>query len=220
MILCASLFLISGISAPKMINFASTPLVITNIGKEAKYVAKTDDKKVTQIKEETQNFINVPVANIEKKQEQSQEVVTQTNDNSDQQKQIGALQGNAGRLSLPSVGFEMPLYNGDASSWANIVDAESSALYTNYLGKMMIADHAHQGFSAMKNSQIGSIGYIINGNNITTIRCKSMYQGINTGYGVTINGIYADEMTDGSLFMYTCNDETGISVTVTFWEYV
>lgn len=131
---------------------------------------------------------------------------------------LGA-QGNAGRLVLPSVGYEMPLYTGAESAWTGIVDAYNSALYTNYMGKIMIADHAYQGFYSMVSSPIGSIGYIVQGDKIITIRCVSMYQATNTGNGIMVGNKYADEMNDGSIFMYTCNDETGVNVTVSFWTY-
>ena len=132
---------------------------------------------------------------------------------------IDGIQGNKGRLSLPSVGFSMPLYDNGPESWKTIVDNDNSALYTTYLNKGMIADHSYQGFNAMKNCDTGTIGYIIVGDTIYTIECASKYIGYNNGYRIEINGNYADQMGDGSLYMYTCND-TNRNVTVTFWNII
>ena len=135
---------------------------------------------------------------------------------------LGGQQGSVGRLSIPEVGYAMPLYDTASSgNYQAVVDAPNSALYTNYLGKMMIADHAAQGFSAMKSCYPGMRAYIIQGDTIHTLVCNSYYSdGHNVGDGILINGTYADEMNDGSLFMYTCNDASGYSVTLTFWSYI
>ena len=96
-----------------------------------------------------------------------------------------------------------------------IVDAPNSAVLMNYMGRQIIADHAYQGFSVLRSCYPGTTGYLC-GNTIT---CVSTYQGTNTGYGILLDdGRYADEVYDGAYIMYTCNDATGVSVTVTFWN--
>lgn len=201
--LSAIVLLLSGISAEDYIKLQTSPIVITNMGNSA-YI----EEKNIIIEEKPVINESTPIAN-----NKEEPVITQN-------PLLEGMQGNVGRIILPSVGYEMPLYNGSEASWSSIVDANNSALYTNYLGKMMVADHAYQGFSAMKQSPIGSIGYIVQGNQIITIRCVSIYQATNTGNGIMVGSTYADEMSDGSIFMYTCNDSTGVSVTVSFWVYV
>ena len=96
-----------------------------------------------------------------------------------------------------------------------IVDAENSAVLMNYLGRQMIADHAHQGFSVIRSCASGSVGSLCG----RTIVCISSYQGTNTGYGIRLDdGRWADKVYDGTYIMYTCNDAEGTSVTVTFWN--
>ena len=90
-----------------------------------------------------------------------------------------------------------------------------SAVLMNYLGRQMIADHAHQGFSVIRSCGAGSVGTFCG----RTIVCASSYQGTNTGYGIMLDdGRWADEVYDGTYIMYTCNDASGVSVTVTFWN--
>ena len=129
-------------------------------------------------------------------------------------------EGTAGLLTIPSVGVSVPLYSTtNCKDYQKVVDAENSALYTTFMGKKMIADHAHQGFSKMKNSKVGTVAYIQKGNTKQTLVCTAKYtNGVNKGNGIMIGNTYADQMKDGDLFMYTCNDSEGISVTVTFWK--
>lgn len=130
-------------------------------------------------------------------------------------------QGNAGRLSIPSVNFEVPLYSTkNPNEYQKIVDDEDSALYTSFLGKKMIADHAHQGFRNMRNVAVGAKAYITVGNEVKELVCTAKYtNAVNNRNGISINGKDATTMNDGSLYMYTCNDSTGKSVTVTFWNF-
>lgn len=92
-----------------------------------------------------------------------------------------------------------------------IVDAKNSAVLMNYLGRSMIADHASQGFGAICYE---SNGYIYG----TPITCIARLHGTNTGDGIMLDdGQYADEVYNGSYILYTCNDSSGVDVTVTFW---
>lgn len=208
-ILGALIFTLTGMNTNDAIKLESTPVVISNVGQKVT-ANKADEEKIIEValeKQEPMVIQNETIAVVEEIKEEPKNPLL-----------IG-MQGNAGRIILPAVGYEMPLYNGAESSWAGIVDANNSALYTNYMGKMMVADHAYQGFNAMKNSPIGSIGYIVQNDQIIVIRCVSIYDAINTGNGIIVGDRYADEMNDGSIFMYTCNDSTGVSVTVSFWVY-
>lgn len=114
-------------------------------------------------------------------------------------------------------GYSARVYQGGYTNAVNqpIVDAPNSAVLMNYLGRQMIADHAHQGFSVIRSCGPGSTGSFCG----RTIVCASSYQGTNTGNGIMLaDGRWADEVYDGTYIMYTCNDASGVSVTVTFWN--
>ncbi|MGM9941853.1 MAG: N-acetylmuramoyl-L-alanine amidase family protein [Bulleidia sp.] len=114
-------------------------------------------------------------------------------------------------------GYSARVFAGGVNNAVNqpIVDAPNSAVLMNYLGRQMIADHAHQGFSVLRSCGVGSVGSFCG----STIVCASSYQGVNTGNGIKLNdGRWADEVYDGTYIMYTCNDAGGTSVTVTFWN--
>lgn len=130
-------------------------------------------------------------------------------------------EGTAGLLTIPSVGVTVPLYKSNNSNeYQTIVDAENSALFTTFMGKKMIADHAHQGFKKMRNATKGTVAYIQQGSTRRNLVCTAKYtNGVNMGNGIKIGNQYADQMKDGDLFMYTCNDSEGVSVTVTFWNF-
>lgn len=123
--------------------------------------------------------------------------------------------GALGTISIG--GYSARVYQGGADNSVNqpIVDAPNSAVLMNYMGRQMIADHAYQGFSVLRSCGAGSVGSFCG----RTIVCASTYQGTNTGYGILLDdGRYADEVYDGTYIMYTCNDASGVSVTVTFWN--
>lgn len=131
--------------------------------------------------------------------------------------------GNAGRISIPRVGYSMPLYSeANSTKWQKVVDAKDSALFVEnyfYSKKSMIADHAAQGLKVQKNCKKGDVMYITKNGKVTKYTMTTIYKNaVNNGYGIVVNGKYADQMKDGDLFMYCCNDSTGKSVTVTFWK--
>ena len=123
-----------------------------------------------------------------------------------------------GALGTLSIGwYSARVFQGGADNSVNqpIVDAPNSAALMNYLGRNMIADHAYQGFSVLQSCGAGSTGTFCG----RTIVCASTYQGTNTGYGIQLaDGRWADEVYDGNYIMYTCNDASGVSVTVTYWN--
>lgn len=123
-----------------------------------------------------------------------------------------------GALGTLTIGwYSARVFQGGADNSVNqpIVDAPNSAVLMNYLGRNMIADHAYQGFSVLQSCGAGSTGTFCG----RTIVCASTYQGTNTGYGIQLaDGRWADEVYDGNYIMYTCNDASGVSVTVTFWN--
>ena len=126
-----------------------------------------------------------------------------------------------GSINIARVGYSMPLYTGKQSQYQEIVDNENSALYVNsfFGGNGMIADHAAQGLKKQKSCVKGdTMTLTVNGKTTKYVMTSIYTNGQNVGNGIKIGNKYADEMTDGSLFIYCCNDSTGKSVTVTFWK--
>ena len=131
-------------------------------------------------------------------------------------------EGNAGKVEIyrgTKLVYAMSLANGKNSQWQKIVDNKTTALFTNFMGKDMLADHASQGLKAMKDCKAGDRLVITKNGKKTTYKMTTKYtNGKNTGAGILIGKKYADEMKDGNLFAYCCNDSKGVSVTVTFWK--
>lgn len=127
-----------------------------------------------------------------------------------------------GRISIHRVGYSMYIQTGKSTDWQKIVDNEETALLVeNFLGKQMVADHASQGLKLMKNCKPGDkMTITLNGKTTNYIMTTIYKNAFNNGGGILVNGKYADEMNDGELFMYCCNDSSGKSVTVTFWRKV
>ena len=138
-----------------------------------------------------------------------------------------ARRGNIGRLTIPSVGvnvalFETSVYNINHSQV--IVDAADSAAYLSdtmtHYGFVMIGDHVHQGFSAIKNTSIGTVAYIDRGEYRESYVCTEKFIGYN-GYGgrtgmFDTNGNDVAGRNPGGLCMYTCNSDG--TITITFWQ--
>ena len=131
-------------------------------------------------------------------------------------------EGNAGKVQIyrgSKVVYEMSLATGKNSQWQSIVDGKSTALFANFMGKDMIADHAADGLKAMKECVKGDKLVITKNGKTTTYKMTTKYtNATNTGSGIKVGNQYADEMNDGDLFAYCCNDSKGVSVTVTFWK--
>ena len=129
-------------------------------------------------------------------------------------------EGNAGIAQIPSINYSVPLYSGaNSQSWQSIVDKEDSALLVPFMGKLMFADHASQGLKAVGSCKAGDVMYITKNGVATKYKLTTKYtNGQNVGNGILINGVYADEMDDGDLFMYYCNDAYAKNVTVIFWK--
>lgn len=121
------------------------------------------------------------------------------------------------RLTIPSVGVNVACF------WANsnlqsYVDASDSAAFFNYGYQDVIADHRHQGFSAMKGSAIGSYAYLDYGSYKKTYVCVANFKGHNTGSSLTdLEGNDIAYMNEGGIAMYTCN-ENWQNVTITLWQ--
>lgn len=91
-----------------------------------------------------------------------------------------------------------------------IVDQPGTAAMFDLDGKIVIGDHASQGFRAIVwNNTADICGH--------KYRKVSQYNGFNDGYDIYVNGQPIGWITDGELVMYTCLDGGGENVKVTYW---
>lgn len=121
------------------------------------------------------------------------------------------------RLTIPSVGVNVACFRASSNLQA-YVDASDSAALFSYGYQDVIADHRHQGFSAMKGSAIGSYAYLDYGSYKQTYVCVANFKGHNTGSSLTdLEGNDIAYMNEGGLAMYTCN-ENWQNVTITLWK--
>lgn len=120
-----------------------------------------------------------------------------------------------GKFSIPSVGVDVSCYE---SSEQSVVDARDSAAYFYACDHWIIADHVHQGFSAIKRCKVGDTALLLTEHGISRYTCVGKIQGHNTGSSLTdtdykpIDGMYPN-----SLVCYTCNDNWR-NVTIVFFE--
>ena len=123
------------------------------------------------------------------------------------------------RLTIPSVGVNVACFWSTGSNLQTLVDnTDSAAFFPRYNDVRVIADHRHQGFSAMKSSTIGTKAYLDYGSYVETYTCIANFKGHNTGAYLTDNdGNNVSDLYPGKLVMYTCN-ENWQNVTITIWE--
>ena len=125
--------------------------------------------------------------------------------------------GSAGRLYSEDLGINVKVEHYDMFSKENtnagaqkIVDSEDTAIWMDYhIHTMLIGDHYHQGFEAIKQSVPGeSILYLISpdGTRVQRYVCRKTEKGHNDG-----ETILAEDGTDllvedpGGLLLYTCD---------------
>ena len=88
-------------------------------------------------------------------------------------------------------------------------------------GKLMIADHRHQGFSVIESLPIGSTAQICSEGVERTVTLRSRYYATNTieeGY-VLYDGRQHSDITDGDVVMVTCQaGSSGHDVVLTYWS--
>jgi outer membrane biosynthesis protein TonB len=119
-----------------------------------------------------------------------------------------------GRFKISSVGVNVACYAGSEQS---IVDAQDSAAYFYGFGHIIIGDHKHQGFSAIKSCSVGTKARMVTKNGTETFTCVGKIQGHNTGYELTdANYVPINNLYPGSIACYTCNDNWK-NVTIVFF---
>ena len=118
-----------------------------------------------------------------------------------------------GRFKIPAVGVNVACY---ASSSQATVDAADSAAYFYTSGHLTIADHKHQGFSAIRSCSKGMKASLSTSSGTKNYICVDRINGHNTGYELTdANYNSIDSMYPGTLVLYTCN-ENWQNVTIVF----
>lgn len=117
--------------------------------------------------------------------------------------------GMSGRLTIPSAGVDVALFevsSSDGTANQKVTDASDSAAYMPWGNQMLIGDHYYQGFDKMKNSKIGTIAYINDGNRIQAYICTEKAAGQNiTSDLLDKNGNSLYNRNAGGICMYTCN---------------
>ena len=127
--------------------------------------------------------------------------------------------GDSGRLVFDngwSVALNYVDYDGQA-----VTDAWDSAAYMDF-GIFLIADHANQGFSVMKQYGPGSTAKILRPNGTTEIiQCISYYPNAywNSGDVYLPDGSYFNNHP-GNYVMQTCNNSAGTSVSLSYWNTI
>lgn len=132
--------------------------------------------------------------------------------------------GSCGRLFIPSVGVDVAIFDTtlyDAKVSQPIVDANDSAAYmadcVPWWGFPVVADHVHQGFSAIKKSVAGeTVAYMHFGDHVDAYMCTRVFRGYNEDTLTDMDGNPIKGTNPGGLCMYTCNSDG--TVTITFWQ--
>ena len=131
--------------------------------------------------------------------------------------------GDAGFFCIPDVALSVPLYEYKSGvNGQKVVDNENSALIKRRFKKGhcdYIADHAAQGFNAIKRCTIGMAGVIQTKTNATIYQCIAIMPGTNIKTNLlTCTGQYLTKIKWADLCCYCCNDETGKSITMVFFK--
>lgn len=133
--------------------------------------------------------------------------------------------GTVGRLYLPSVNFNVAVYEanaykGEEYNAQKIVDAKDSAAHFYLGGKAIIADHNYQGFKKIMNLKIGDKAYVKKADGTIEIyQIKEKFIGKNTGTDIVNSEGVSIANTEQDLVMYTCYTDDG-DITITRWDRV
>lgn len=135
--------------------------------------------------------------------------------------EMASRRGMIGRLTIPSVGVDVALFNRYTQGTVDRQDSAGTYRYNG--GQMVIADHKNQGFSAMKASVPNeTIAFINDGQTIKPYICVENNVGSNKSNGIPYdlldcNGESIYLQNEGGLCMYTCNHHWS-SITYTYWQ--
>lgn len=132
--------------------------------------------------------------------------------------------GTRGRLYFDN-GWSVALNYADSyntEEMQQMADAYDSACYMEDSGKVMIADHASQGFEIIKEYDVGSKATIVDENDQEhEIVCTAFYSDAYWEDGFTHlpdgRGIWGS--TEGTIGLQTANNKEGTSITISYWNY-
>ena len=131
--------------------------------------------------------------------------------------------GTEGRFSVGD--YTAALYGStDDRERQRIVDDSDSAWYFPGMpgASEIIGDHNYQGFEEIYNAIPGeTLAFLTFGDTTVSYVCVSVYRDCTNEDGsicLSDGRILQTDPGDGQLATYTCNDYTGRSVTVVFWE--
>ena len=134
--------------------------------------------------------------------------------------------GDSGRLYFSSL-YSIALYSPDTSEEAQeFGDKQDSGAYYPHGNIMIIADHAHQGFSIIKSQKINNYVYIkkVDENNQKILEkyiIREKTNGNNTGaYLITDDGRKLATDVNYDLALYTCNSSDGKNITILLLDKV
>lgn len=118
-------------------------------------------------------------------------------------------EGTAGALVIPDLNFYVPLYyEWDGESAQEVCDRERCAVLIVGRSAPIIADHENQGFSIIKQLEIGQVCYIQEGENSIKYLCTGIdFDGVNDdGILIGSDGTMLHNLPENMLVLYTCND--------------
>lgn len=133
--------------------------------------------------------------------------------------------GDAGCLYIPDINTLVPLYDkaglSQKQSQALVDRADSAVLCRRYGGGHCdyIADHAAQGFEAIKKCNLYTVAVIQTPGAAQCYQCVAVMPGKNTGRNlITCTGQSLKKVKWADLCCYTCNDDKGINITMVFFK--
>ena len=131
--------------------------------------------------------------------------------------------GDAGYFYIPDAGVRVPLYaKGSRKIAQDTVDAEDSALLASGINGghcAYIADHAAQGFDAIKRCTLGTLAYIVTPNSTRFYICNAVTEGTNLKTDlVTLGNERLSRIQWADLCAYCCNDDKGRSISMVFFR--
>ena len=129
--------------------------------------------------------------------------------------------GTFGRLYVSNYNVALYDFNVNTTSTSDLqtlVDNRDSAAYYKNFGKLVIADHYYQGFSALVNLNEGDTSYIkFEDGSTIRYRLIKKSRGVNTGPDLTDNEGNSFFNMDSDIIMYTCYED---GIMATLWKLV
>ena len=132
-------------------------------------------------------------------------------------------EGNMGRLYIGEWSVALNKSENNLSDEIQeFTNNPDSAAYIEYNDKVMIADHANQGFDKLLEIQKGDIIAIAQGDNIKWLKCTSVHKDAYSkdGYSMLADGTDVWVCDDGDYFLQTNIDTSGLTLCVVYFEEV